>query len=62
MPGLLYGDRLEGPFEPHAGHYFNINKLLVDPYARAIVRTSRYHPHMDALCHRPRYAPRSCCS
>nr|WP_293834756.1 glycogen debranching protein GlgX [uncultured Arsenicibacter sp.] len=35
-PGQLYGYRVEGPYEPENGHYFNPNKLLLDPYARAI--------------------------
>ncbi|GAA4466520.1 glycogen debranching protein GlgX [Nibrella saemangeumensis] len=35
-PGLLYGYRVDGPYEPALGHYFNPNKLLLDPYARAI--------------------------
>jgi isoamylase len=35
-PGLLYGFRVEGPYEPAAGHRFNARKLLLDPYARAI--------------------------
>jgi glycogen operon protein len=34
--GLLYGYRAYGPYEPEAGHRFNPNKLLLDPYARAI--------------------------
>ncbi|MGE7205690.1 glycogen debranching protein GlgX [Sphingomonas sp. NPDC019816] len=33
-PGLLYGYRAHGPYEPEAGHRFNPNKLLLDPYAR----------------------------
>ena len=33
-PGLLYGYRVHGPYEPDAGHRFNPNKLLLDPYAR----------------------------
>jgi glycogen operon protein len=32
-PGLLYGYRVHGPYDPLAGHRFNANKLLVDPYA-----------------------------
>lgn len=36
-PGTLYGYRVHGPFEPEAGHRFNPNKLLLDPYAREIV-------------------------
>jgi isoamylase len=35
-PGQLYGYRVHGPYEPDAGHRFNPNKLLVDPYAKAI--------------------------
>jgi isoamylase len=35
-PGQLYGYRVHGPFHPEAGHRFNPNKLLLDPYARLI--------------------------
>ncbi len=35
-PGQLYGYRVYGPFDPENGHRFNPNKLLIDPYARAI--------------------------
>jgi isoamylase len=35
-PGQLYGYRVHGPYEPHNGHRFNANKLLIDPYAKAI--------------------------
>jgi isoamylase len=35
-PGQLYGYRVHGPYEPENGHRFNPNKLLVDPYARAL--------------------------
>ncbi|MBX7099220.1 MAG: glycogen debranching protein GlgX [Myxococcaceae bacterium] len=34
--GALYGLRVEGPWAPEKGHRFNPQKLLVDPYARAI--------------------------
>src|SRR5256885_9073521 len=37
-PGQLYGLRVHGPYEPEAGHRFNPNKLLLDPYAMAIGR------------------------
>ncbi|MFA5950105.1 MAG: glycogen debranching protein GlgX [Hyphomicrobium sp.] len=33
LPGQLYGLRVHGPYEPWAGHRFNANKLLLDPYA-----------------------------
>ena len=45
-PGLLYGYRLYGPYRPKDGHRFNANKLLLDPYARNIAGTLRWH---DAL-------------
>ncbi len=35
-PGQRYGFRVHGPFDPKAGHRFNPNKLLIDPYAKAI--------------------------
>ena len=36
--GLLYGYRVHGPYDPQNGHRFNPNKLLIDPYARALDR------------------------
>src|ERR1700684_2847810 len=33
-PSDVYGLRVHGPYEPSAGHRFNANKLLLDPYAR----------------------------
>jgi isoamylase len=35
-PGQLYGYRIHGPHEPQRGLRFNANKLLIDPYARAL--------------------------
>ena len=35
-PGQLYAYRMDGPYEPEAGHRFNPNKLLIDPYAKSI--------------------------
>ena len=35
-PGLLYGYRVHGPYDPQHGHRFNSHKLLLDPYARAL--------------------------
>ncbi|HLX26718.1 MAG TPA: glycogen debranching protein GlgX [Candidatus Cybelea sp.] len=32
-PGLLYGYRVYGPYDPENGHRFNHHKLLLDPYA-----------------------------
>ena len=35
-PGQRYGYRVHGPYEPDRGHRFNPEKLLIDPYARAL--------------------------
>ncbi len=35
-PGQLYGYRVYGPYAPAEGHRFNHNKLLLDPYAKAL--------------------------
>lgn len=36
LPGQRYGYRVYGPYEPENGHRFNPNKLLIDPYAKAL--------------------------
>ncbi len=43
-PGQLYGYRVHGPYDPLGGHRFNPNKLLIDPYARALSRTIAFSP------------------
>jgi glycogen operon protein len=43
-PGTIYGYRVHGPYEPTAGHRFNPNKLLLDPYAKAVVGTMEWNP------------------
>jgi len=45
-PGQLYGYRVDGPYEPQNGNRFNKNKLLIDPYAKAISGVIDWH---DAL-------------
>lgn len=35
-PGWLYAFRAEGEYDPATGARFNANKLLLDPYARAV--------------------------
>jgi len=42
-PGQLYGYRVHGPYEPANGHRFNPNKLLIDPYAKALFGDIRWH-------------------
>ncbi len=34
--GQLYAYRMDGPYEPASGNRFNVNRLLLDPFARAI--------------------------
>ncbi|MGH8277307.1 MAG: glycogen debranching enzyme, partial [Steroidobacteraceae bacterium] len=37
-PGQLYAYRVDGAYEPGAGHRYNFNKLLLDPRATAITQ------------------------
>ncbi len=46
MPGCVYGYRAHGPYAPRHGHRFNAHKLLLDPYARALIGDLRW---TDAL-------------
>ena len=41
-PGMLYGYRVHGPYEPARGHRFNPHKLLLEPYAKDIAGTLRW--------------------
>lgn len=47
LPGVkpcqLYGFRLHGPFNPAEGQRFNPNKLLIDPNAKALSGTLKWH-------------------
>ena len=43
-PGQLYGFRVDGPWDPGAGHRFNASKLLMDPAARALSGSLHSHP------------------
>jgi glycogen operon protein len=45
-PGQHYGYRIHGPYEPEAGHRFNPNNLLIDPYAKSIVGTIQWSDAM----------------
>ncbi|MGM0376797.1 MAG: glycogen debranching protein GlgX [Bacteroidota bacterium] len=45
-PGQRYGYRVHGPYEPKKGVRFNPNKLLIDPYTRALDGTIHWN---DAL-------------
>jgi glycogen operon protein len=41
-PGQLYGYRVHGPYDPHAGLRFNANKVVLDPYTKSIGRSVRW--------------------
>jgi glycogen operon protein len=45
-PGQLYGFRVHGPYQPENGLRHNPNKLLVDPYARAISGDVKWGPEV----------------
>ncbi len=42
QPDQLYGYRVSGPYDPANGHRFNPNKILLDPYAKAVGRDLRW--------------------
>jgi isoamylase len=41
-PGQRYGYRVHGPYAPEQGHRFNVAKLLIDPYAKAVEGPIRF--------------------
>jgi len=45
-PGQRYGYRVHGRYDPRAGHRCNPNKLLLDPYAKAIDGKVDWHPSL----------------
>jgi glycogen operon protein len=45
-PGTTYGYRVYGPYDPNAGHRFNPNKLLIDPYAKQLVGSLKWGPEL----------------
>ncbi len=45
-PGQLYGYRVHGPYDPSRGLRFNPAKLLADPYAKTVVRATRWDDAM----------------
>jgi isoamylase len=47
-PGQLYGFRVHGHYEPDAGHRANPNKLLLDPYAKAVAGHVKWDPAVYA--------------
>ncbi len=52
--GTVYGYRAHGAYTPHEGHRFNPNKLLLDPYTRAL--RGRFSDHPATLGYRDKDA------
>ncbi len=46
LPGQVYGYRVHGPYKPEEGHRFNPHKILLDPYAKAIARETKWQDEM----------------
>jgi isoamylase len=46
QPGQKYGYRVHGPSDPGSGHRCNPNKLLLDPYAKAVAGQIDWNPAM----------------
>jgi isoamylase len=46
-PGQLYGYRVHGPYSPMSGHRFNSNKLVLDPYTKAIGRLPKWSSRLQ---------------
>ncbi|MST49210.1 glycogen debranching protein GlgX [Mobiluncus porci] len=47
-PGQIYGYRCYGPWDPNAGLFYNPQKILLDPYAKAITKSPRLTPRLYA--------------
>ena len=45
-PGQLYGYRVHGKYNPFRGNFFNANKVLLDPYAKAVAREFKWETDM----------------
>ena len=48
-PGLRYGYRVHGTFDPEEGMHFNPAKLLLDPYAKAVTGPMQWHDSFNGF-------------
>jgi isoamylase len=48
LPGQLYGFRVHGPYDPLSGKRFNPNKIVFDPYGKAVGRMTRWADELFA--------------
>ncbi|KAI3845766.1 hypothetical protein MKW98_016525 [Papaver atlanticum] len=39
---MLYGYKFDGKFSPDEGHYYNSSRIVVDPYAKAVISRGEY--------------------
>ena len=58
-PGQAYGYRVHGPWDPNQGLRCNPNKLLVDPYARAISEGVEWGPALQGYADGDPFGARS---
>ena len=58
-PGLIYGYRVHGRYEPQYGHRFNANKVLLDPYARSVVGKYQNDPRNQGYSSEAPHQPNS---
>lgn len=58
-PGLVYGLRAHGPYDPERGHRFNAKKLLLDPWAQEIVGRFGWRAEHHGYCVGDPEGPRS---
>ncbi|MET0498726.1 MAG: glycogen debranching protein GlgX [Steroidobacteraceae bacterium] len=52
-PGVVYGLRAHGAYDAVHGARYNSNKLLIDPYARALVGKFQWHPALNGFSKEP---------
>ena len=50
QPGQRYGYRVTGPYDPARGLRCNPNKLLLDPYAKAVAGQVDWNPALFSYC------------
>ncbi|KAL6191840.1 hypothetical protein ACLB2K_038229 [Fragaria x ananassa] len=39
---ILYGYKFDGKFSPEEGHYYDPSKIVLDPYAKAVIRRGEF--------------------
>ena len=48
LPGQRYGFRVDGPWDPGAGHFFDPQRLLIDPRAARLEGELAWHPALGS--------------